>query len=139
MGRPGSPLSFNRRVMNQWVEVRNRTRDGVFIVRAKWCANFLCRLRGLTFRRSIPADTSLILVHAGDSVAEATIHMLAVFMPLAVIWINSHMRVVDCVVAKPWRIYAPQAPARYVLEGLPQLIDQIRVGDVMEFIDEPAH
>lgn len=122
--------------MNHWVEVHNHSRDGAFVVRAKWCASFMCRLRGLTFRRSLAPDTGLLLVYGGDSIADTTIHMLAVFMPLAVIWIGSNMRVVDAIVAQPWRLYAPQAPARYVLEGSPALLDRIQVGDRMEFVDE---
>lgn len=118
--------------MTQWVEIYNHSRGGEFVVRAKWCASFLCRLRGLTFRRMLPEGTGLILVNS------TTIHMLGVFLPLGVVWIDESKKVVDCTVAHPWRIYTPQAPARFVLEGLPEIAEKVRVGETLEFLDEPS-
>jgi uncharacterized membrane protein (UPF0127 family) len=119
--------------MTQWIDIRNQTRDNTLIVRAKWCKSFLCRLRGLTFRRSLAPLPGLLLVQSGESVAEATIHMFGVFFSIGVVWIDASKRVVDLTIADPWKIYAPNAPAQYVLEGKPEIIDQVRVGDILEF------
>ena len=39
----------------------------------------------------------------------------------------------------PWRpYYAPRAPARYILETEPELLDQVSIGDEVDFEDYPA-
>ena len=124
--------------MTQWIEVRNRSQDNTLLIRAKWCESFLCRLRGLTFRRSLESMPGLLLVQSGESVAEATIHMFGVFFSIGVVWIDASKRVVDLTVADPWKIYAPNAPAQYVLEGLPELLDRVNVGDALEFSEDEA-
>jgi uncharacterized membrane protein (UPF0127 family) len=80
----------------------------------------------------------LLLVQSGESVAEATIHMFGVFFSIGVVWIDANKRVVDQTVADPWRLYAPNAPAQYVLEGQPELLDGVNVGDILEFSEYEA-
>lgn len=122
--------------MGSWVSVRNRTRGGAPILRARWCRSFGCRLRGLTFRRSLPAEGGLILVQPRESRADTAIHMWAVFFPIAAVWLDRALRVVDCRLARPWWIYVPQAPAQYVVEADPGFLQQVSVGDALEFVDE---
>jgi uncharacterized membrane protein (UPF0127 family) len=121
----------------QYVLVHNLSRPMTKPVMARYCATFFCRLRGLTFRSSLPASEGLLLVQRNDSRVDAAIHMLGVFMDLAVTWINSSDVVVDVCVARAWRLmYIPKAPARYVLEiplarsGDFQIGDQIRFEEV---------
>jgi uncharacterized membrane protein (UPF0127 family) len=60
--------------------------------------------------------------------------MMFVFFSIAVIWINGEGVVVDARLARPFiSVQVPRAPARYVLEGLPALLDQVHVGDRLEF------
>lgn len=104
---------------------------------ARWCDSFATKLRGFTFTRSLSADDGLVLVEKRDSRVSTSIHMLFVTFDLGVIWVNDAGEVVDTVLAKPWRLsYAPQAPSRYVIEGHPRLLDQVRVGDHIKFTDE---
>jgi len=124
--------------MARWVEVLNASRGGEPVVRARWCASFRCRLRGLTFRRALSANEGLLLVESRESVASAAIHMLAVFMQLGVVWLDANGLVVDAIVAKPWRMYAPAAPAKYILEGHPALLERVSVGDRLEFVHDQA-
>ena len=122
--------------MARWVRVRNLSRGGEGILRARWCQSSLCRMRGLMFKRQLPPGEGLILVGAADDRTNAAIHMFGVYFDLGVVWINSLGEVVDCRLARPWRIYAPSAPARYVLEGRPAILEQIVIGDKLEFVDE---
>jgi uncharacterized membrane protein (UPF0127 family) len=92
----------------------------------------------LTFRRSLPEGTGLLLVQSGESRSSAAIHMLCVFMPLGVAWLDEARRVVDCRLARPWGMYVPRFPARYVLEGHPSILDEIAVGDVLDFSTDTA-
>lgn len=123
--------------MTTWIEVRNRSQNSV-VVRARWCESFFCRLRGLTFRRTLAPHSGLLLVQSRESLAEATIHMFGVFFSLGVIWINADKRVVDRTIADPWKIYSPNIPAQYVLEGRPEVLDRVEVGDILEFCEYEA-
>lgn len=106
----------------------------MLVERAHWCSSFLCKLRGLTFRRSISIADSLIMEEKADSRLATAIHMLFVFAPIAAVWIDSSFTVVDTKLAKPFRLlYIPQASARYVLEGPPELLSRIRPGDRIHF------
>ena len=89
-------------------------------LQAIYCDSFLCRLRGLMFRSSLAHDEGLLLVEARDSRLDTSIHMLFVFMDLAVIWINSEYTVVDTVLARAWRpAYAPRQPASISWKSIP--------------------
>jgi uncharacterized membrane protein (UPF0127 family) len=106
-------------------------------VRLEWaarrCASFACRLRGLTFRRR-PGGDLLLLVGHSEGRVETAIHMLFVFFPIAAVWLDSRGVVVDTRLARSFRpLYVPRAAARDVLEGPPDLLDKVSVGDELRF------
>lgn len=106
-------------------------------LRAGYCDSFSCRLRGLMFRSRLAPDLGLLLVQPRDSRLDSAIHMLFVFMDLAVVWINSDLTVVDTVLARAWRpAYAPRSPARYILEVHPSRLNEFKTGEKVEFIHE---
>jgi uncharacterized membrane protein (UPF0127 family) len=114
--------------------VRNLSKDLSRPLQAVYCSSFLCRLRGLTFRRSLPEGESLLLVYRRDGRLDTSIHMLGVPMDLAVAWINSRQVVVDVRLARHWRpVYLPSQPARYVLEMAPARLGDFQVGDRVSF------
>lgn len=118
--------------MARWVEVRNRSRHGDLVLRARWCESFWCRLRGLTFRRELPPGEGLLLVEGRQSRAQTAIHMWMVGFPIGVAWLDNELRVVDTRLALPWRIYVPSQAARYTLEGAPSMLQSVAVGEVLE-------
>ena len=120
--------------MGHWVDVHNRTQDR-HVLTARRCDSFACRLRGLTFRRSLPPGEGLLLVEATSGRAQTAIHMAMVFMSLGVVWLDEALRVVDVRLARPWRIYIPTTPARYVLEGGPGVLECVARGDQLELHD----
>ena len=122
--------------MARWVRVCNRTHKGEQLVLARWCESYLCRLRGLTFRFRVPEQRGLLLVGRTDSIPLAAIHMFGVFLSLGVIWLDSSQRVVDRVLARPFGVYRPSAPARYALEGRPSILERVNLGDELDFEDE---
>jgi uncharacterized membrane protein (UPF0127 family) len=82
------------------------------------------------FRRPIPADCVYLFVESQESVAGMAIHMPFVFFPIAVVWLDRDDRVVDKVLARPFRpYYAPRRPARYCLEGHPSLLERVDFDD----------
>jgi uncharacterized protein len=116
------------------ISIANRNQPLPDPLQAIYCASFFCRLRGLMFRTNLPHEEGLLLVEARDSRLDASIHMLFVFMNLAVIWINSEYMVVDTVLARAWHpVYAPRQPAKYTLEIQPCRLNEFKIGDKIEF------
>lgn len=120
--------------MAKAVRIRNLARPDTQPLQARWCVSFFCRLRGLTFRRSLPVGQGLLLVQPRDSRFDASIHMLFVFTDLTAVWINGARRVVDVQRARAWRpAYWPKSPARYVLEADPAHLNDFSIGDSLDF------
>ena len=120
--------------MSHEINISNLSRPLAQTIQARYCDSFFCRLRGLTFRRSLPARTGLLLVESRDNRLDASIHMLFMWMDLAVVWIDSSLRVVDVKLARRWKLaYLPQAPARYVLELPVDCQTDFTVGDLLKF------
>lgn len=123
--------------MSRIILIHNLDRPEISPVRVKYCDSFLCRLRGLTFRKRLDPDDGLLLVQGNrDSRIETAIHMLFVPFDLNVVWVNTNLTVVDKIIAKPWRpAYLPAQPAKYILEIHPERWDDYRIGDQVEFHD----
>lgn len=99
-----------------------------------YCSSFICRLRGLMFRRKLSKDEGLLLVQSGDSYLSVAIHMLGMWTDLTLVWVDSAGKVVDRCMAHPWHIvYIPQKPAKYVLEINPSRFNEFNVGDEVSF------
>jgi uncharacterized membrane protein (UPF0127 family) len=120
----------------KYVTVHNLDQPLNSPLHALYCDSFLCRLRGLTFRSSLNAGDGLLLVQDRDSRVDASIHMLGVFIDLAVIWMDNAGQVVDTCLARKWRpAYIPKRAARYILELNPGRLSEFRVGDRVRFED----
>jgi uncharacterized membrane protein (UPF0127 family) len=118
----------------RFVAVKNESRLEHETLRAKWCAGTLCKLKGFMFRNKLNSNERLLLVEKRQGRLNTAIHMMAVFMPLGVLWIDSQGKVVDTCVARPWRFYLPKSPAQYVLEGEVSILDDHAVGDKLQFV-----
>lgn len=131
-----SPIGECRVVMSRALfVVENVTQDLTLIRRVRRADNYLTRLRGLTFRRHLPEDEGLWLVGRAESRADAAIHMFFVFFPIGVLWLDQENRVVDKVVARPFRpFYAPRSPAKVILECRPDVLDRVQVGDQLRLV-----
>jgi len=122
--------------MPKQITIQNKNRKPASLARIKYCDTFLTQLRGFTFRPRLALDEGLLLVGMRDSRLDSSIHMLFVAFDLAVIWINSEMKVVDKVIAKSWRpAYFSKQPARYVLEIHPERWGDYEIGDTVQFKD----
>lgn len=112
--------------------VVNRTRGAPLAGQVRVCRSFGSRLMGLMMRRRLGSERGVLLVMSTTSRIDSAIHMLFVFFPLAVFWLDEEGFVVSRCLAKPWRLfYAPQRPARYVLEVAQARIDSAAVGDCL--------
>ena len=114
--------------------LRNLTTGDVLASRVVRCDTFWKRARGLMFRSSVGPDEVYLFVERKESVAQTTIHMFFVFFPIAVIWLDRDGRVIDKVLARPFRpYYTPGGPAQYFVEGHPSLLDRVSAGDQLGF------
>jgi uncharacterized membrane protein (UPF0127 family) len=121
----------------QKVFIHNLDRPEVTPILARYCDTFGCQLRGLTFRKRLHYDEGLLLVQSRDHRLDAAIHMLGMWMDLAVIWVNQAGKVVDVRLARRWRLaYIPAAPACYVLEAHTGRLGDFSIGERVHF--EPA-
>ena len=112
----------------------NRTTGQPLAPKVRLCNTFWRRLRGLMFRRRLDPEAAYVFVTARESIAESTIHMFFVFFPIAVLWLDAQKRVVDMALARPfYPFYAPRRPAQHFIEGAPGLLDQIHVGDELDW------
>lgn len=122
--------------MSTVIKVRNLKHELAAPARVVFCESFLCRLRGLMFHARLNPDEGLLLVGNQNSRLEAAIHMLFVPFDLSVFWINSHLIVVDKIIARGWRLaYAPKSAAMYILEVHPDRLGDYEIGDKVEFVN----
>ena len=114
--------------------LRNMTTGETLAYRVVHCDTFWRRARGLMFRASLGPDEAYLFIERKESVAQTTIHMLFVFFPIAVIWLDRDRRVVDTALARPFRpYYAPGGAAQYFVEGHPSMLDRVSTGDQLGF------
>ncbi len=106
-------------------------------LRVRPCETFRCRLRGLMFRRALAEDEGLFFVEAQSGRLATAIHMFFVPFPIGVLWLDEEGRVVDKVIARPWRIYVPKAAARFYLEGPPALVSWVEEGTRLRWESHP--
>jgi len=120
----------------KYIKISNQTNQATTPILAKYCQSFFCQLRGLMFKKSILDDQGLLLVQNSDSKVNSSIHMMFMWMDLAVIWINSEFTVVDRVLARRWKLaYFPKSAAKYVLETGISHLNDFAVGDKVCFDD----
>ena len=101
----------------------------------KYCDDIFSRTKGLMFRRPLKQGQAILLEANEESILETTIHMLFVFFPIDVVWLNKDKKVVykkaNVKIFTP--ILAPKEPAKYVLELPKGSAKHIQVGDTLKF------
>jgi uncharacterized membrane protein (UPF0127 family) len=116
------------------VNIINRTRSLKQPLAAGFCESFWCKLRGLSWRRSLAEDRGLVLADKSESRVNSSIHMLGMMFPLTILWLDSNFKVVDVYHAKPWLSFAaPRKPARYVIECAASRHEDFQIGDQLAF------
>lgn len=112
----------------------HKATNRVLLGNLAWCDSFFSRLRGLMFRRALGESEGIVLVEKRESRLDTSIHMLFMSFSIATVWLDSKFRVVDVCLAKPWRpFYASRAPAQYVVEASPSLLEKVSIGDELIF------
>ena len=64
-------------------------------LKVRRCETFLCRLRGLMFRRRLDPREGLLFIEAKESQVATSIHMFFVFFSFCVVWMFANGTLVD--------------------------------------------
>jgi uncharacterized membrane protein (UPF0127 family) len=116
------------------IRILNQTQPRLEPIIAKFCQSFFYQLRGLMFTTSLPENNGLLLVQGSESRINASIHMMFMWIDLAVIWIDGEYTVVDKVLARRWKLaYIPKKAAKYVLETGVSTLSDFSIGDKVRF------
>lgn len=106
-------------------------------IKLGYCTTFWDRLRGWMFRNPIQPEQGLILVQSRSSRMDSAIHMFFVNFDLCVLWLDDNWKIVDKILARRWRpFYAPNLPARYVIEIHPKYLPSFEIGQTIILTNE---
>lgn len=111
-------------------------KDNIILAdRAKWYKNFFFKARGLMFSMPLQKGKALILEAEEEGILNTTIHMLFVFFPIDVIWLNLEKKVVDIKRnVTPFTLWlSPKDPAKFVIELPKSATKHIKIGDFLVF------
>lgn len=122
--------------MSRFVTISQANSGAVVLRKAEWTVGFWGHFKGLMLRRTLPDDEGLLFVYGRESKADTSIHMLFMYFPIATVWLDKNLTVVDKVLAKTWRpAYIPAKPAQYFIEARPLVLEQVQIGDTLRFED----
>jgi uncharacterized membrane protein (UPF0127 family) len=110
--------------------------NGVEIAKnVEFARTTLSQSLGLMFRKNIPHGYSMIFILKKPSAVN--VHMLFVFFPIDVIFLNEEKKITGFSRLKPWVGYKAMEDIKYVLEMKAGAIDMfhLSVGGQMEFDD----
>ena len=93
------------------------------------------RLKGLMFENQSLFDYALVFDLPEESVLHATIHMLFVFFPIDIVFLDKNKNVVDIVKGiKPFTpSYSPKKPAKFLIELPEGKANGIKEGDILDW------
>ncbi len=96
------------------------------------------RLRGLMFENQALFDYALVFNLPRESVLQATIHMLFVFFPIDVVFLDKNRKVVDVIKSLlPFTpSCSPKKPAKFLIELPAGKANGIKEGDELDWHED---
>ena len=108
--------------------------NGVEIAKnLEFAKNILSQMIGLMFRTSIPSDYAMIFILKKTS--SVNVHMLFVFFPISVIFLDENKRISGFVNLNPWTGYKAMKNIKYIIEMNTDAIkkNKLSIGRQMDF------
>jgi len=101
-----------------WLDLLyNVSKKKIIIKKIKIADNEFKQAIGLMFSKRKNFDYCLIFERPSESIIGSSIHMMFVFYPIKVVFLDSNKKVVDIKKkAIPFGFYFPKKPAKYILE-----------------------
>ena len=88
------------------------------------------RFKGLMFEKKENFNYALIFELNKESKIGSSVHMMFVFFPIDIVFLDSEKKVVDIVTLNPWKLnYTPKKPAKYFIELEQGKTKEIKIGD----------
>jgi uncharacterized membrane protein (UPF0127 family) len=116
--------------------IRNMNKALLQPLELLYCESFLCKVRGLSWRKKISKGEGIVLVYQKEGIASSAIHMLGMNFDLAIIWLNKEFVVVDVQLARRWRSFLKaREAAQFVIECQPSRINEFSIGDQIALED----
>ena len=96
--------------------------------------SYLSRLKGLMFKKYIK-EGLVLRVPKSKSSTRSAIHTSFMLISIDVLFVNEDNIIHDMVSIKPWNVYKPNGPSKYVIEIENGLINKhkIAIGDEIHF------
>jgi len=108
----------------------NNSKKKQVISKVNYADSIVLQAKGLMFERKSKFDYALVFPFKHETVIGASIHMLFVFFPIAAVYLNAKMVVVDIAFLKPFALnYSPKKPAKYLIEMPVSNGKKISIGD----------
>jgi uncharacterized membrane protein (UPF0127 family) len=108
--------------------------DEIIAKKVKFANNIILRAKGLMFEKESNFNYSLIFEFPKESKIGCSLHMLFVFFPIDVIFLNSEKKVVDLATLKPWSLgYTPKRASKYVIETQVGTNKKIKINDTLSW------
>ena len=107
--------------------ITNRTKNFVVSKDKKICLSVFSKMKGLMF--TLKPKT---LVFVNNKEIPTPIHMMFMFYPIDVLWLDAGKKVVHKQTLKPFG-FSKNISAKYVVELPAGAADKVSVGDLIEF------
>ena len=92
----------------------------VLMENVRLAQNVFSRFLGLMFEKAENFDYALVFTLPREGRIGASVHMMFVFFPIDIVFLDSQKKVVDKAALHPWMLnYTPKKAAKYFIE-LPQ-------------------
>lgn len=113
----------------------NKSNSAKIISKVRLADSSWLRLKGLMFENEKLFDYALVFAFPFESKVNATIHMLFVFFPIDVIFLDKNKKVVDIVKGlKPFTpSCSPKKPAKFLIELPEGKAAGIKEGNILEW------
>jgi hypothetical protein len=113
--------------------IKNITKNALLSQNIKHCSSFFSKCKGLMFSKKL-TDNALLFHFPSEK--RHSLHMLFVFYPIDVLWLNQNRKVVEMKQSfKPFTFATPKKPAKFIIELPENTIknSKTEIGDSVEF------
>lgn len=113
----------------------NSTKKKQVMAKTRMASTSWNKLKGLMFENHEKFDYALVFLLRKESIIEATIHMMFVFFPIDIVYLNKEQKVVDIAQnIRPFTpSYSPKKPSKFFIELPVGVAKGISLGDKLEW------
>ncbi|MFH1390825.1 MAG: DUF192 domain-containing protein [Candidatus Diapherotrites archaeon] len=112
----------------------NSTSGKKIIEKTKTANTSFSRFKGLMFEKKENFDYGLVFELDKEGRINSSVHMLFVFFPIDIVYLNSEKIVVDKTTLNPWILnYTPKKSAKYFVELPKETASKIKLGEKLKW------